>query len=506
MVKNLMKNILRSRLSEPLDEMAKNFLSSLKDDLEIVEEDILGTMAHDYMLFKKGIISEDEIKLILKALLELRDEFLAGKFTLDETYEDIHPLIEARVTEKIGIEAGGKMHSGRSRNDQVAVDIRLKLRKLMLDLSTCLLELISSVLEKSRKYTRTSFPLFTHLQPAQIGTFSHLLTGWAFELLRHVQRLSECFARTNLSPLGACAIGGTSFPIDRRMTADILGFSGLLVNSMDAISSRDVVIEHASVVASIFALFSRIATDLIIFSSSSFKFIDLPDEFCSVSSVLPQKKNPDTLELIRGNSALAISTLNAELLLAKGTPSGYNMDFQECKPPLWHIYDKCIVSTKLLGRIIEGLELQEENIKKSLESSDLLALDLAEYICLEYNVPFRKSHELLANIVKQASSEGMHLSSKWDEDVIEKMKEIANTIVGNPDVIDEKFLAMTQNLDSFEYRRSEGSPASQSVETMISMIDQELAALNAKISHDVEHIKEITEGFLNSMKELAESP
>ncbi|HME54661.1 MAG TPA: argininosuccinate lyase [Candidatus Lokiarchaeia archaeon] len=501
-----MKNILRSRLTEPLDEMAKNFLSSLKDDLEIVEEDILGTMAHDYMLFKQGVINEDEIKLILKALLEIRDEFLDNNFSLDETYEDIHPLIEAKVIEKIGIDAGGKMHSGRSRNDQVAVDIRLKLRKLLLDLSTCVLELVQSIVEKSRKHTTTSFPLFTHLQPAQIGTFSHLLTGWGLELLRHVERLSECFARTNLSPLGACAIGGTSFPIDRRMTADFLGFSGIMVNSLDAISSRDVLIEHASVMASLFTLYSRIATDLIIFSSSTFKFIDLPDKFCSVSSVLPQKKNPDTLELIRGNSALAISTLNAELLLAKGTPSGYNMDFQECKPPLWHLYEKIIVSTKLLARIIEGLELQEENIKKCLETSDLLALDLAEYICLDYNVPFRKSHELLANIVKQLQSEGLHLSSPLSDDIVKKIKSIANTIVGNPDVIDEQFISMAQNLDSFEQRRSEGSPASKSVEIMISMIEQECSNLNAKISHDIEHIKEKTEGFLNDMKEFVESP
>jgi argininosuccinate lyase len=159
-----------------------------------------------------------------------------------------------------------------------------------------------------------------------------------------------------------------------------------------------------------------------------------------------------------------------------------------------------------LGRIIEGLELQEENIKKILESSDLLALDLAEYVCLEYNVPFRKSHELLANIVKKVSSEGMHLSSQWDDEMIEKIKEIASNIVGNPDVIDEKFITMTRNLDSFENRRSEGSPASQSVETMISMIEQELAELNAKISRDVEYIKEKTEGFLNDMKEFAGSP
>jgi argininosuccinate lyase len=451
-------------------------------------------------LFKQGIINEDEIKLILKALLEIREDFLNNKFSLDENYEDIHPLIEARVTAKIGIDAGGKIHSGRSRNDQVAVDIRLKLRKLHLELRASVLELITSLLDKSRNYTKMSFPLFTHLQPAQIGTFSHLLTGWACELLRHEQRLSECFERTNLSPLGACAIGGTSFPIDRRMTADLLGFSGILVNSMDAISSRDVLIEHASVMASLFTLYSRIATDLIIFSSSTFKFIDLPDKFCSVSSVLPQKKNPDTLEMIRGNSALAISTLDAELLLAKGTPSGYNMDFQECKPPLWHMYGKIIVSTRLLAKIIEGLELQEENIKKSLEASDILALDLAEHVCLDYNVPFRKSHELLANIVKQLQSEGLHLSSPLSEDIVEKIKSIANTIVGNPDVIDEQFISMAQNLDSFEKRRSEGSPASQSVEIMISMIEQECGAVNDKISRDTELIKDKIKCFLNTMK------
>jgi len=499
------KDILRSRLSDSLDEMAKYFLSSLQDDLAIVEEDILGTMAHDYMLFKQKIITKEEIKLILKALLEIKEDISKERFKLDDNYEDIHPLIEAKITEKIGINAGGKVHSGRSRNDQVAVDIRLKLRTCLLELRSRVLELVSVLESKSKKHLNTPFPLYTHLQPAQIGTFGHLLTGWTFELLRHASRLAECYQRTNLSPLGACAIGGTSFPIDRDMTADLLGFSGIITNSMDAISSRDVLIENVSNIASLFTLYSRISEDLIIFSSSEFKFVELPDKFCSVSSVLPQKKNPDTLELIRANSAIAISTLNMQLVLAKGTPSGYNRDFQECKPPIWHLYNKIIVATSLLARIIEGIELNIDNIKKSLEKSDLLALDLAEYIAMNYNVPFRKTHELLANITKYLQSKGLNISSNWDGKDMEKIKGIAKEIVGNSNVIDEKFLKMKHGFESFGKRQSAGSPNPRFVEEMIGIIARENSTLKSNLSREKTIIHDKIELFFKNVKELVDS-
>lgn len=501
-----MKDIIRSRLSESLDDVAKSFLSSLKDDMEIVEVDILGTMVHDYMLFKQGIISKQDAKSILKALLEIRDEVVKGSFLPDPNYEDIHPLIEARVIEKIGIEIGGKIHSGRSRNDQVAVDIRLKLRDYLLALRAFVLELVNVCLEKANTHAGVPFPLYTHLQPAQIGTFGHLLCGWAFELLRHAKRLAECFQRTNLSPLGACAIGGTSFPIDRALTADILGFDGIIQNSMDAISSRDVLIENASCIAGISVCYSRIAEDLIIYSSSEYKFINLPDRFCSVSSVLPQKKNPDTLEMLRGKAALAISVLDAELVLAKGTPSGYNRDFQDCKPPLWREYPEIIQSTRLLVKIIEGMGLCEENIKKSLEKSDLLALDLAEHVCLSHGVPFRKAHELLAVIVKHVQSKGKNLSSAMDAGDLDEIKALSRGVVGELHVIDDGFLKIARKLDSYAYRQSAGSPSPSSMKEMLSLARQEFEHLSRDLSSEASKIQAKLDAFLNAINELIKCP
>jgi argininosuccinate lyase len=501
-----MKDILRSRLSESLDEVAKSFLSSLKDDMEIVEADILGTLAHDYMLFKQGIISKGDIKSILKALLEIRDDVTKGNFKLDPNFEDIHPLIEAKVIEKIGMDAGGKIHSGRSRNDQVAVDIRLKLRDYLLALRGFVLELIETFLEKAKKYVAVPFPLYTHLQPAQIGTFGHLLCGWAFELLRHAKRLSECFQRTNMSPLGACAMGGTSFSIDRALTANSLGFFGIIQNSMDAISSRDVLIENASNIAGLSVFYSRIAEDLIIYSSSEYRFINLPDRFCSVSSVLPQKKNPDTLELLRAKAALSISVLDAELVLAKGTPSGYNRDFQDCKPPLWRAFPDLIQSTRLLAKIIEGLELREENIKSSLEKSDLLALDLAEHVCLSHGISFRKAHEFLATIVKYMQSKGKNINGVWTTTELEEIKALSKGVVGDVQVIDEDFMKLSRKLDSFTARQSAGSPSPRSMKEMLELARQEFELLSGELSTEASKIQAKLDGFLKAIKDLINSP
>nr|MDO8117603.1 argininosuccinate lyase [Candidatus Sigynarchaeota archaeon] len=485
-----MKDILRSRLSESLDELAAYFTSSLKDDMEIIEADLIGTLAHDYMLFKQKIISKKDIKLILKALLEIREDVNNGNFTLDNKYEDIHPLIEAKVIEKIGIDAGGKIHSGRSRNDQVAVDIRLKLRDYLLTIRRHVLELVEVLLEKAKNHASTPFPLYTHLQPAQIGTFGHLLCGWAFELLRHAQRLSECFQRTNMSPLGACAVGGTSFSIDRALTADVLGFFGFIQNSMDAISSRDVLIENMANLANLSVFYSRIAEDLIIYASSEYKFIELPDKFCSVSSVLPQKKNPDTLELLRAKAASAISALERELVLAKGTPSGYNRDFQDCKPPLWEIFPQMIIASRLLAKIIEGLDLREENIKASLEKSNILALDLAEHVSLSHGIPFRKAHELMASIVKFLQSKGKNIASTWTQPELDELKVLSKGVVGEMQVIDDNFIELARKVDSFAKRRSAGSPSSNSMKEMLMLAGQELERLSGELSTDASKIQE----------------
>ncbi|MFX0101016.1 MAG: argininosuccinate lyase [Candidatus Hodarchaeota archaeon] len=500
-----MKNIIRSRLDVDLDKVAKEFISSLQDDRNIVEEDILGTMAHDYMLYKQGIISEQEIKLILGSLLKQYTQAQEGKFKLDDAYEDIHPLVEANVINDIGIETGGKIHSGRSRNDQVALDIRLKLRMLLLELRTRAVDLWSVMIEKAVEYKDSPFPLYTHVQQAQIGTFGHLLTGWAFELGRHLDRLAQCYNRTNKSPLGACAVGGTSFPINRSLVADLLGFSGLIMNSMDAISSRDVLMENNYCIASLFVLYGRIAEDLIIYSSNEFNYVHIPDKFCSVSSVLPQKKNPDTLEIIRGKSAMAIAALNNQMIIAKGAPSGYNLDFQDCKPILWNIFASVSMATSLLSGIIKDMTLNEVKIKNNLESSFLTALDIAEHLSITHELPFRKSHEFIARFTQMLIKRGKSLVGFTPtNDELRELKDLGNEILGDGSIIDEDFIALLKNIDFFKHRKSLGSPSPDSLNLMVDALKKDLEVYNVDLSNDKDYISRKISDFLSEIKALIE--
>jgi argininosuccinate lyase len=485
-----------------MDADAMKFVSSLEDDLNIIDEDILGTMAHDYMLYTQGILDAGEITAILKALSDLRDLASSHQFQLNSAYEDIHPLIESLVTEKTGPEIGGKIHSGRSRNDQVAVDIRLKLRGFLLDLRGSVLSLIRSLVQKAEACKDLPFPLYTHLQPAQVGTLGHVFLAWTYELVRQSNRLRECFTRTNLSPLGACAVGGTSFPIDRRLTAELLGFSGIITNSLDAVSSRDVLVENASVIANIFLSMSRIAEDLVIFSSFEYKFIELPDRFCSVSSVLPQKKNADTLELIRGNAAQAVGMLMTEACLEKGAPSGYNSDFQECKMPLFRTYPKAILAARLLAKIIEEMEPNRQRIQESLAKSDLIALDLAEYIAMHHAIPFRSCHELLAKIVRYVHENGLNFADEWPPEHVRAVSDLAIAITGTDAPIDDGFFSIAHRMDSFNARGSEGSPSFDNFTKMKSELDASIGGLQGALNEDMETVNRKTGEFQAKIDEL----
>ncbi|MHA2401082.1 MAG: argininosuccinate lyase, partial [Promethearchaeota archaeon] len=291
------KDIYRTRIEAPLNKKVLKFLSSLKEDLWIAEEDIIGTEVHNIMLFEQGILSKNEIKMILTSLENIRNKLLNNQLELDENFEDIHPFIEKCIIDEIGIEVGGKIHTGRSRNDQVSVDIRLKIRNELNEMSKMLFELSNVLLTQSKSAINIFMPLYTHLQRGQLGVFSHYLNNYIAQILRSLERVEEVYNRNNFNPLGACAIGGTSINIDRKRTAELLGFQGVIENSIDAISSKDYILETLMCLSLISLQFSRISEDLLLWSSKEFDFIELDDEFCSVSSVMPQKKNPDTLEL-----------------------------------------------------------------------------------------------------------------------------------------------------------------------------------------------------------------
>ena len=318
----------RSRLGKDLDDITLSYVSSIKDDSDIAFYDIIGSEAHVIMLYENKLLSKTETKKILTALEELKGGNISQP---DFEPEDIHELIESLVIKKTGIENGGKMHTARSRNDQVALDIRLKIRDDINILLQCLIETISTLLKTAQENTKTIMPLYTHLQQAQVGVFSHYLLSYADSLLRDLDRFMSLYARVNQSPLGAGPVGGTSLPIDRDSTAKMLGFSSLVENSIDATSTRDFVAEYVANSAIMMTNLSRLSEDFIIWSSAEFSFIELSDDFTSPSSVMPQKKNPDILELTRGKTSQVIGYLTSILTTTKGLPSGYGRDLQQIK-------------------------------------------------------------------------------------------------------------------------------------------------------------------------------
>ncbi|MHA1471625.1 MAG: argininosuccinate lyase [Promethearchaeota archaeon] len=363
------KDLFRTRLDTPLDKKALNFISSLKEDLWIAEEDILGTEAHDIMLFEQSLLNNTEIKKILISLEEIRDKILTDQIELDENFEDIHPFIEQSVIDRIGIEIGGKIHTGRSRNDQISVDLRLKIRKELNVITKELFTLFDVLLDVSKKNIDTYMPLYTHLQKGQLGVFSHYINNYIAQILRSLERIEEIYKRVNKNPLGACAIGGTSININRLRTAELLGFDGIVYNSIDAVSSRDYIFETIMGLSSLAIHFSRIAEDLIIWSTSEFSFIELDSAYCSVSSVMPQKKNPDTLELIRSKSSKIISNLFNALMVVKSIPTGYFRDFQDLKPLLKSSFELISSIIEMFTGIFSTLKVNKINLNKAVDES-----------------------------------------------------------------------------------------------------------------------------------------
>jgi argininosuccinate lyase len=395
----------RSRLEKNLDEHTLDYVSSISDDSEIALYDIVGSQAHSIMLYENKILSRAEVKKILSALEKIKKENLSAK----SSAEDIHELIETLVIKKTGLEAGGKMHTARSRNDQVALDLRMKIRDDINVVCTCILDMVETLVVLAEKHTSTAMPLYTHLQQAQIGTFSHFLISYSDALLRDFERLYDTFGRVNHSPLGAGPVGGTSLPINRSSTAKMLGFSGIVENSIDATSNRDVVAEYVGHIAILMTNLSRIAEDLVIWSTSEFSFVELSDQFSSPSSVMPQKKNPDILELTRGKTARVIGNLVAILSNLKGLASGYGRDLQEIKPSVFFSSRTAISALIVLNSMFATLKVNKQKMNQIADSGYLTALDIAEALVKE-GLPFRSAHKIVGNLVHTAHESKISLS------------------------------------------------------------------------------------------------
>ena len=397
------------RFNQPTDEFVQAFTASVGFDRRLAHADIEGSRAHAMMLKHIGVLSSDELTAIKYGLQQIREEIEAGKFAWSVALEDVHMNIEARLTELVG-DAGKKLHTGRSRNDQVATDIRLYLREQIGACMQAIRSFQNGLLDLAERETQTIMPGFTHLQVAQPVSFGHHMLAW-FEMLdRDHGRLTDCAARMNQMPLGSAALAGTSFDLDREYTAELLGFDIPTRNSIDAVSDRDFAIEFCAAASICMMHLSRMAEELVLWSSAQFNFIQLPDRYCTGSSIMPQKKNPDVPELVRGKAGRVIGHLVSLLMLMKAQPLAYNKDNQEDKEPLFDTLDTLIGSLRAFADMVPALSVNRDITYQAAQQGYATATDLADYLARK-NVAFRDAHEVVGKAVAFAIEQGKDLSA-----------------------------------------------------------------------------------------------
>ena len=394
---NQQNQLWGGRFSESTDAFVQAFTASVGFDRRMYRQDIQGSQAHATMLAEAGVLTGEERDAIIQGLDEIRAEIEAGEFEWSVALEDVHMNIEARLTDKIGI-TGKKLHTGRSRNDQVATDIRLWLRDEIDLIDGEMERLMTGLLDQAEREAATIMPGFTHLQTAQPVTFGHHLLAWFEMLKRDRERLLDCKKRVNRMPLGAAALAGTTYPINRERTCELLGFDGICENSLDAVSDRDFAIEFCALAALTMTHLSRISEELVLWTSAQFNFINLPDRFCTGSSIMPQKKNPDVPELVRGKTGRVNGHLISLLTLMKSQPLAYNKDNQEDKEPLYDAVDTIKGSLRAFGDMIPALEPNREVMREAARRGFATATDLADYL-VRKGIAFRDSHEIVGKAV-----------------------------------------------------------------------------------------------------------
>ena len=467
----------RSRNTDSLDKDALKFLSSVQTDYHLLYYDILGSEAHVIMLHEIGFLSSPNLEDLLVVLGSIRNN---PKVLSTEKFEDIHECIEAFLIAKLGIGVGGILQTARSRNDQVILDLRMMVRDSINRISRTLLHLIGALLSRSRDNFHSIMPMYTHLQQAQLGTFAHFLLSYAENLFRDVDRLNDSYNRINMSPLGACAIGGTSISIDRNRTASLLGFKGVLDNSIDATTSRDDLIEFMSSLSIIMLNLSRIAEDFILWSTTEFGFVEIPDKYSSSSSLMPQKKNPDTLELIRAKASTVAGNLFAAMSLVKGLPSGYSRDLQELKPGL--VKSSCIVqeSLDILIGLIMDVKVNHARLLEAARNSYAISADIAEKLVLQKRISFRSAHRVVGSLVRSAVEGGNIPLSKLTESEVRSTLGEIDTSIEPGDVI--KVIQSLSPEKSIEMRLSSGSPSISQQQDLFDLLNEKKKAHERNIS------------------------
>jgi argininosuccinate lyase len=417
------------RFSEPVAELVKRYTASIGFDKRLAEFDIQGSLAHARMLHAVGVLSKNDLADIERGMAGILDEIRQGKFVWSIDLEDVHLNIEKRLTDLVG-DAGKRLHTGRSRNDQVATDIRLYLRAAIDETLALIAGFQARLLDLAEQHIDTVMPGFTHLQVAQPVSFAHHLMAYYEMLRRDASRFADCRKRLNLLPLGAGALAGTTFPIDRERTAKELGFEGICENSLDAVSDRDFAIEYCACAALIMTHLSRLSEELILWMNPRFGFIRLADRFCTGSSMMPQKKNPDVPELVRGKTGRVNGHLVGLLTLMKGQPLAYNKDNQEDKEPLFDTVDTLGATLRIYADMVGGIIVDKAAMRRAAMEGHATATDLADYL-VKKGLPFREAHEVVARAVRRAAEKGVDLAQLDIED-LRQFSELIGT-----DVIDK---------------------------------------------------------------------
>jgi argininosuccinate lyase len=445
-----------------------HFLSSMRSDRCIAEADILVDLAHVLMLEKQKIIDHESAKQLLSALLELFDEGIPEE-VFDERFEDVHAGIESLLIESLGADAGGRMHMGRSRNDEVATCIRIRLREDILKQMSALLKVREVLVALAELHTGTIMPGFTHLQHAQPTTLAHHLLAYEQAFSRDFDRLRDTYVRVNRSPLGAAAFASTGYPINREYTASLLGFEGLVTNTMDAVASRDFALETLADLSILMVNTSRLCEDLIIWSTSFVKFVTLDDAFCSTSSIMPQKKNPDTAEIMRAKSGSVFGAFTGAILTVKGLPMSYNRDLQELTPHIWRGTRDAKESLRLLIDMLSSATFDTERMKEEAGKGFSTSTELADTLVRTYGLPFRTAH----NIVGRAVQKG-DLSLSTLEEAAREVG--AGISLGEKGLTQQKIDAVLDVPYSIDLRKAPGGPAPFAVKIALSERKKQLDA------------------------------
>lgn len=456
-----MAKMWEGRTSGETSQIADDFNSSIKFDSKMYKQDITGSMAHASMLAAQNIISNDDAEKIIDALGEILADIESGKLSVDMSAEDIHMFVEQVLTQRLG-DTGKKLHTARSRNDQVALDIRMYLRDEAETISALAKDLTKAIVEKAEEYKSNIMPGYTHLQRAQPITFGHHLMAYAMMLLRDIDRISDCKKRMNVSPIGSCALAGTTYNTDRDFEACKLGFDSICMNSLDGVSDRDFCAELLSAISILMMHLSRLSEEIVLWSSWEFKFVELSDAFTTGSSIMPQKKNPDMAELIRGKTGRVYGDLIGLLTTLKGLPLAYNKDMQEDKEAVFDGCDTVKMCLQVMTGMIATMKALPENMKKAAQGGFINATDMADYL-VNKGMPFRDAYKISGRIVAQCIKTGQVLETL----PLETYKSFS-------DKFDEQIYDAVDLQNCVNRRISAGGTSVSSVEAQIEFIKSKL--------------------------------